>query len=436
MTDSPFPFKDSKHSHKKKFQRSGSCDSFYMSSHEERLAAQKKIEEFSSTDEGKSHAIESELSGSSVIEDICNLSGSQSCVNVTTFSLKKCKSRILVPYSRLLKLIGWRPLGRDIYGNGNSCGWKAFNTLYVILVLLFVVYGYIYDIMSCQWKLDLKYDVKYVPVATASPYTLAPSRNSSTGANLTTQKINILIVNGSAVRVYDSTTAHSSDLSPSTATCGHIVTTYIIPDLLHFAAYILGLWYFRIGNNENLYALMEKVFLQTANMQTRAISQSTLIARMRSFFIFGFIWVVSSMFLQGLFVYTFGLQRESILTQLYGSQTIGSSVWPWILFVIDLIGVAVANCINLAVVLNYSIQCEMLRYYVNTVGTRLKERSTDLKSAMQNVLGIRESISLLNSDIARMTSLAVIRFGEMFIIEHTVVSRKHQVIRIRIYIVV
>jgi len=34
----------------------------------------------------------------------------------------------------------------------------------------------------------------------------------------------------------------------------------------------------------------------------------------------------------------------------------------------------------------------------------------------QNVLGIRESISLLNSDIARMTSLAVIRFGEMFII--------------------
>lgn len=49
----------------------------------------------------------------------------------------------------------------------------------------------------------------------------------------------------------------------------------------------------------------------------------------------------------------------------------------------DLLGVAASNCINLAVVLNYSIQCEMLRYYVNTIGTRLKERSADLKGAMK-----------------------------------------------------
>ena len=41
--------------------------------------------------------------------------------------------------------------------------------------------------------------------------------------------------------------------------CGHIATTYIIPDLLHLAAYLLGLWYFRYKENEQLYALMEKV---------------------------------------------------------------------------------------------------------------------------------------------------------------------------------
>lgn len=44
-----------------------------------------------------------------------------------------------------------------------------------------------------------------------------------------------------------------------TEQCGHIATTYIIPDLLHLAAYLLGLWYFRLKENEQLYALMEKV---------------------------------------------------------------------------------------------------------------------------------------------------------------------------------
>lgn len=57
--------------------------------------------------------------------------------------------------------------------------------------------------------------------------------------------------------------------------------------------------------------------------------------------------------------------------------------WLWGLFAIDLFGVALANCINLAVVLNYSIQCEMLRYYIQTLRTRLRERSTSLRAVMR-----------------------------------------------------
>lgn len=60
-------------------------------------------------------------------------------------------------------------------------------------------------------------------------------------------------------------------------------------------------------------------------------------------------------------------------------------IWLWSLFAIDLLGVAAANMINLAVVLNYGIQCEMLRYYIQTIGTRLKERSTNLKNSMKVV---------------------------------------------------
>lgn len=43
------------------------------------------------------------------------------------------------------------------------------------------------------------------------------------------------------------------------AECGHIFTTYILPDLFHFAAFIIGFIYFRVTEGEPLYSLMEKV---------------------------------------------------------------------------------------------------------------------------------------------------------------------------------
>lgn len=41
--------------------------------------------------------------------------------------------------------------------------------------------------------------------------------------------------------------------------CQHIITTYVIPNVLHFLAYIMGIVHFRIQENEQLYAIMEKV---------------------------------------------------------------------------------------------------------------------------------------------------------------------------------
>lgn len=41
--------------------------------------------------------------------------------------------------------------------------------------------------------------------------------------------------------------------------CGHIFTTYILPDIFHFAAFIIGFIHFRMNEGEPMYALMEKV---------------------------------------------------------------------------------------------------------------------------------------------------------------------------------
>lgn len=43
--------------------------------------------------------------------------------------------------------------------------------------------------------------------------------------------------------------------------CGHIVTMYVIPDILHCAAFMIGFIYFRTTEGEQMYSLMEKVFI-------------------------------------------------------------------------------------------------------------------------------------------------------------------------------
>lgn len=47
--------------------------------------------------------------------------------------------------------------------------------------------------------------------------------------------------------------------------CGHIVTVYVIPDILHCTAFMIGFIYFRITEGEPMYSLMEKVTIDLFN---------------------------------------------------------------------------------------------------------------------------------------------------------------------------
>lgn len=62
--------------------------------------------------------------------------------------------------------------------------------------------------------------------------------------------------------------------------CGHVVTTYVLPSVMHFIAYLVGFFYFRINENEQLYALMEKVFL-AVNQTLKTAAQDRVIRRLK-----------------------------------------------------------------------------------------------------------------------------------------------------------
>ena len=61
---------------------------------------------------------------------------------------------------------------------------------------------------------------------------------------------------------------------------GHIIMIIIIPSIMHLSAYIMGFIYFRIRENEQLYALMEKVFL-SVDQSTKQVSQDKVIRRLK-----------------------------------------------------------------------------------------------------------------------------------------------------------
>ena len=64
----------------------------------------------------------------------------------------------------------------------------------------------------------------------------------------------------SVTNVFTQATSESGDWKPAAfKKCKHLLTEYVMPHLLHFMAVLTGFYLFRIQDNEDLSALVEKV---------------------------------------------------------------------------------------------------------------------------------------------------------------------------------
>ncbi|XP_066266870.1 uncharacterized protein [Branchiostoma lanceolatum] len=319
----------------------------------------------------------------------------------TSAALRKCKKQVLQPYGRLLALIGWRALGREAISN--HLGWKVLNVLYTIFILFLLIFSYIFQVLVCQGRLNIHTDVK---APTETPATVVPETSSKT-----LPYINETDMFTAQTIIAGTTNATDIDAYAQPAQCSHVFTTYVVPDILHFMAYLLGFFYFRIQDNEQLYALMEKVFLKASVAQSRNVSRAKMIQMSRIYLITGALWVVLSLAVQGVFVAAFGVEKMTFL-----GTTVQWKGWHIMLICLQMLGVLVTNAVNYAVVVNYTTQCEMIIYYMKGIFRRLQEKSTDLKLAMHDILDAGKSISQLNGQIAKMTSLCAVNFAELSII--------------------
>ncbi|CAF1227909.1 unnamed protein product [Rotaria magnacalcarata] len=332
------------------------------------------------------------------------------CPNPTTLNLMRCKTQILHPFRKLLCFIGWRPFGADSWQR-SSVFFRIINTIYPIFILLLLLFNYTYEIIICQGKLNVRTDTQTTTTTTtatspptAHGLTTSLHKNQSAGTWATLQP--------GITRPH--TTNASLTLMHAHAECAHIFTTYILPDIFHCVAFIIGFIHFRVTEGEPMYSLMEKVFIH-ADQNVRLSGTHRAIRRLKLFLLIGCIWVIVSVATHALsnamndFAHTL-IFRETTL------HVVTEKPMRYALFTIDIICLLISNCIHMAVAMNYACQCEMILFYCKAIRIRLEENSIHLLEAMKRILDLGTSISQLNSSASRMMSILIIFFLERSIL--------------------
>ncbi|CAF1577882.1 unnamed protein product [Adineta ricciae] len=319
-----------------------------------------------------------------------------SCPNQTTVSLMRCKKQIIHPFRNLLCLIGWRPIGVDSFKR-SSILLKILNIIYPIFILILLLFNYVYEIIVCQGKLNVVTDTK-TTTTTTSTSTLSP-RENFTMVNWSS------LVPPKPIHILNTSTLNAP-------VCGHIFTTYILPDVLHIVAFIIGFVYFRITEGEPMYSLMEKVFICT-DQNMRKFSPNRVIRRLKIFLLIGSIWVIVSVATLALSNAMNDFAHPLIFNRQFQKQRTSAK---YSLFVLDILCLLVSNCIHLAITMNFVSHCELVVFYCKAIRTRLEEKSIHLHEAMKQILDLGSSISQLNSAASRMMSILVVYFLERTIL--------------------
>lgn len=141
---------------------------------------------------------------------------------------------------------------------------------------------------------------------------------------------------------------------------------HVLPGLIHFSAYLMVLYHSRKPESERLETLMERVFLQSSRNAGWLVCHRLLMLKLRNFFWFYLLWVLLSLI--------------SRLLQYFFYDPILASSWICeydqnYFFTIIRIACSTWNdLICAAIVITYSVHCQLNISYIQNVCTLLRER--------------------------------------------------------------
>ena len=300
-------------------------------------------------------------------------------VEPTSIALHLCKKKVLKPYFRVLSLLGWRPI---IHPFNSDTKWYArtFNWFYALFVTFFILSGYVLQYTSC-FRQD-----GYPPYLKTKM--IESVGNNSDETNSTENSIESTTYLYIKRRFFNNNHQHHDDSynhpNHILKCSGNFITLYLIPDILHFFAYLFVLQLMRTPECERLQNLLERVFLQAMRFNGWPLAHKKIVRTLSLYLWVCLGWVSVSLFGHILHIiafqeicFTWIQPKSKLLEKIMTGITVMSLTWN--------------DIICAAIIINYSIHCHLNISLISNLCSLIREKAIDFQ-VIRAINDIYESI--------------------------------------------
>ena len=293
--------------------------------------------------------------------------------NSTSAVLNYCKFKVLQPYFRLLSLIGWRPIFSSELAIKYFLLFKAINLFYFLLVILLIITGYFLQYCIC-YRFDGMGSIDTTPVDTfvSSPSSFIHRKLNTTFNLKHYQKLKSLQKLERSLKI-----DHTDDenLVGPVSCNSKLISIHIIPDLLHFSAYLYVLYLMRTPECEKLENLMERGFLQTSTTAGWIAEHKKLVHTLRSFLWLCVTWVLFSFALNLLHFSSNTITFHCLPLQL-------DTGIKKLLITLTVISLLFHDIICSSMIMGYAVHCQLNISYLYNICRGIREKRIDFEVSM------------------------------------------------------
>lgn len=380
-----------------------------------------------SIQEGQNRQLHNELNASmSSVREVVDIDSMEDLSRdyiSTSAILNYCKQKVLKPYFRLLSILGWRPLVNQATLFENQFWVRIINCIYTALIISLILMGYFLQYSCCYrqdgykpYTYDKLIDPVVISTTTSPPVFGFREGNQDRKMNQTekVQKYKSVIslldeilqndlyssvswtersIDNSDIknrtRHYESVDAfgrsrnhsgHYKKSQPpvvvdSSLKCrGNFFALYLIPNVLHFLAYLFILHLMRTPDCERLENLMERGFLQTTRTTGWAMAHRKLINSLRSFLWICLIWLILSFTIHGLMV------GSRVYHETLDFRWIQPPKTFFVFFVaLTIVSMTFNDFICGSIATSYAVHCQLNISYIVNLCASIREKRVDFQ---------------------------------------------------------
>ena len=303
--------------------------------------------------------------------------GLEESVGTTQRTLMSIESKILRPYSAILKFLGMREL------RGEYCIHKLMSVLWPILLFCCLISGYVINYEICQNDEHPSYE-------TAEH-----------------DKMKNICANASLSYIYMDSLCESTLDS-------------VLPSAIHFIAFAFTFWIFRIKRSEQVEALVQKCFVTSFSGTNTDVHKKQLNRRLKVYSLYGLISLIGLLIMTLINSY-FG--KTLVLSRCMESYPL-TSTQKYFTGIGYAIPMFLMHVTYFPILVNYIMQSRLIGFLINELRETLREKRTTLKVLMQESHDTSSFVHKMNHESSPAVSLMLFYLFYGFFIDMRVIIAK------------